>query len=792
MTTAPMPPRLGKAKAAAVTVAAMGVTAALTFGATTMASEALLSPRNATAAVSAPLTKEQAVDLLASIGIYPIGPGAQIARLFGAGTPQDALRTMGLIAGLIPGETGTNLQASLQAIAAALEAAQDGLEVLPEGTLPDIPEIDLDASGFPWPLNDVFADEFPEGIHVPALPLNEGLTLAFPEIKVPQFGPAGTYDAVAGLEGDVSTQLLLTLLKNLQSGTNLLPSDVLPPPLDAIIDFIKVVPLNVPGDRIVIDVSLELLFTLDLDLFFSSASKLAILPSFGLGGTNTAFVAPYFLKEGEFADTAVLAIPIRNTSRPGGGIVALLNPLSSLVGVNLANVDGREGNGNVTFWDVTAAYDILSDAPSTVFNPVAWANAATGALMPTYLIPQNVEAFAGVIEDVVSGNISLETITALLASGDIATLFHTESGEDGNLYITYDSGNLPLLEPFQFLPRTISYLPGFDISTPVSESFNDVLTQLVAMGYQDVNLVYSDGDPGQVPSFVRGWDQAGTQAEFWTSPVSFEDGLQVPQALFNALIGDGVTTGLTGNLLNPEAQDLTLFGSSAIGDAVYKNVVSVAVAGFLRDALLELKEQLNPIFDAVDSNDAVVSIAKGLDDAVDEINGVIGQGGDAIKGQGINLADPIMDANRGFNNLVGGTTVPDLAEAANLRKSTALGVDVSQRAAPGAGLDVNDQLAGEVEDKEATSIAGSLKQQRETLRAGVEKRKTELENRLTKRADDGKRVTDKLRSGDIGGAAEEAGKNVQQRVERVSKDIENGVKKVTGRHRKAEKAEKAA
>lgn len=715
MTTAPMPPRLGKAKAAAVTVAAMGVTAALTFGATTMASEALLSPRNATAAVSAPLTKEQAVDLLASIGIYPIGPGAQIARLLGAGTPQDALKTMGLIAGLIPGETGTNLQASLQTIAAALEAAQDGLEVLPS------------------------------------------LTLAFPEIKVPQFGPAGTYDAVAGLEGDVSTRLLLTLLK---SGP----------------DFIKV-PLNVPVESF-------------LGLPFSSATKLAILPTFGLGGTNTAFVAPYFLKEGEFADTAVLAIPIRNTSRPGGGIVALLNPLSSLVGVNLANVDGREGNGNgnVTFWDVTAAYDILSDAPSTVFNPVAWANAATGALMPTYLVPQNVEAFAGVIEDVVSGNISLQTITALLASGDIATLFHTESGEDGNLYITYDSGNLPLLEPFQFLPRTISYLPGFDISTPVSESFNDVLTQLVAMGYQDV--VLDGGDPGQVPSFVRGWDQAGTQAEFWTSPVSFEDGLQVPQALFNALIGDGDTTGLTGNLLNPEAQDLTLFGSSAIGDAVYRNAVSVAVAGFLRDALLELKKQLNPIFDAVDSNGAVVSIAKGLDDAVDEINGVIGQGGDAIKGQGINLSDPIMDANRGLNNLVGGTTVPDLAKgASDLDKSTAPEVNVSTQDAIKAGPDVKKQ--GD-EDNEATSIAGSLKQQRETLRAGVEKRKTELENRLTRRADDAKRVTDKLRSGDIGGAAEEAGKNVQQRVERVGKDIENGVKKVTGRHRKDTKATAAA
>ncbi len=807
----PTPPKLRKAKAAAVTAAAIAATAALTIGGTTMAADAVLADRNEVTAAE-PMTQEQAVELLASIGVYPVGPGAQIARLLGAGTPQDALRTLGLFASLIPGEAGTSLRASLQAIAAALEAAQEGLEILPPDVLPDTPALNIPplgsvTIGIPWLASLTIGST--QGVNLPPLQLSEGITLGFPEIAVPQFGPAGTYDAVAGLEGDFSTQLALTLLKTLQANTDQIPSGLLPGQLEAIVDLIKEVPLNVPAQESDLQIEAEAiggtLIDLDLELLFSTATKLAILPSFGLGGTNIAFVAPYFLNKEEFADTVVLAIPIRNTSRPGGGIVALLNPLSSLVGINLANVDGREGNGNVTFWDITAAYDLLSDAPSTIFNPVAWANSATGAVMPTYLIPQNVETFAGVIEDVVSGNISLDTIMALLATGDIASLFHAKQGADGNLYITYDSGNLPLLEPFQFLPRTISYLPGFDISTPFSESFNDVLTQLVAMGYQDVDL--KDGDPGEIPSFLREWDQAGTQAKFWTSPVSFEDGLQAPQALFNALIGDGTSTGLTGNLLNPEAQALKLFGSDALGDAVYKNPVSVAVAGLLREALLELRKQLNPLFDAVDSNDIVKKLARTLDDAVGEVDGLLEKGGDAVKGLGINLSDPIMDINRGVNRLVGDTTLPGLAEGAQdlnplsadtsapaaLMKSTGPEAkaelsgeaNVFQLAADDADIDTSqDLLADDAKASEAKSVATSLKKQREALRDAADERVAKTQRSLDKRAAETKAVTDKLSKGNIGGAAQEAGKNVQKRVDRLGKDIRNGVDKVTGKDKK--------
>ncbi|MFA5708811.1 hypothetical protein [Mycolicibacterium sp.] len=801
----PTPPRLAKAKAAAVTAAAVAATAALTIGGTTAASSAVLADRDQ--AVSTSLSQD--VALSASIGIYPVGPGAQIARLLGAGTPEGALRTLGALAALIPGEQGESFRATLDALAATLEAAQEGITLLPPNVLPDI--------DVPQWIQDLL------NLNIPELGLSAGLTLALPEIAVPALGPAGTYDAVASLEGDVGTQLLLTVLKTAMVNTDLIPGGVLPDDIDAILNLVKKLPLNVPGEQTDIDITipgipnpipglppiLDPITLLDISLFFSSADRIAILPTFGLGGTNAAITAPSFLNEEQFAKTVVLIIPIRNTSRPGGGILAMLTPLTSLVGINMSNVDGREGNGNVTFWDITAAYDIMSDAPSTIFNPVAWANSATGAMMPTYLIPQNVEQLAGVVEDIVSGDISLDTVLQLLAAGDITKLFHANVGEDGNLYVTYDSGNLPLLEPFQFLPRTISYLPGFDISTPGSESFNDFLTQLVAMGYQDVNL--EGAGVGEIPTFVRGFDEGGTQAKFWTNPVSFEDGLQAPQALFNALIGDGVETGITGNLLNPENQELTLFGSSDIGDAVYRNALTVAVAGFLREALLELKDQLNPLFDSVDSNEALVSFAKQLDEAAAQADSLLADAGDSIRDLGIDVSGPLMDGNRAFNDLVGGNPVgaaeglgglaalsaneDENKVSAAAAREEAPDVEVAEEetpALPEAGTGT-DFLADTAIAERAEKVADALNP-RKALQAAaneaedrVEKRVTKTQNSLRKANERAALVGKELREGDVAGAAKQVGANVQNRVDRLKKDVNNGLSKLRGSHKDSDK-----
>ncbi|SUB58021.1 AAA ATPase containing von Willebrand factor type A (VWA) domain-like protein [Mycolicibacterium smegmatis] len=86
-----------------------------------------------------------------------------------------------------------------------------------------------------------------------------------------------------------------------------------------------------------------------------------------------------------------------NPSRPGGGLFALATPFTNQFGLicrrrqRVANTT-KTKNGKITkvlntsILDVTWAYNILSDAPTTA-NPLAWANAATGAVFLTYLLP---------------------------------------------------------------------------------------------------------------------------------------------------------------------------------------------------------------------------------------------------------------------------------------------------------------------------------------------------------------------------------------------------------------------
>ncbi|CAJ1584413.1 PE-PPE domain-containing protein [[Mycobacterium] wendilense] len=792
MNSAPTPPKLRKAKAAAVTAGAIGVTAALTFGGAGLAAEAVLADRNEVT-VSNQLSQEE-IDLLASIGIYPTGPLFQVARLAGLGNPDAALNSLENLANLLG-------QAELAGVIGTIRGVLDTL---------------------PFPI----------------------------DARVPGFGPAGIIDAAASLDGGLGeTQLLLSALKTvLLNAENLdalapilaglgidLPAEVLP-----YLDLVADLPLNVPGTSAEVESGLlnDLLGFLipgfpglEVGAFLSEADKLAVIPAWGLGGTNFALASPTFLKDAAFKDTAILGILIRNTSRPGGGIVAMLNPLSQLVGLNLANVDGRgnpveetidisidlpllpdidlaevtitEYDGNVTVWDITAAYDLLSDAPSTIWNPVAWANSGVGFVMPTYLIPST-------ITQILDGDI----LGGLLDS--LGMLKINVSETDGNLYITYDSGNLPLLEPVQFLPRTLSYFPGFDISTPVSSSFEQALRTLVATGYQDVQVTDTDGDG--VYSFVRDFKSAGNQAYFWENPINFTQGLEVPQTLLNEFVD-----GLNANLLNPEGNSLELFGNNTLTQLLYDNGLAVPLAKIIRDGLNQVMAVLNPIIN--DVQEPLKQVTKLLDDAQAEVNKVIRDGLKAGAANPIvDLEGPMLDVNRfvndltepldnGIGNAVGNavnegetsnalmakSSGPEIAAdvpAAATSQPPALEVEdpkqsqenVFQEAVDKQGLDVSKDLLSDGEKEQgAKSVANSLKKQREALRDATDERLSKTQNSLRKASERNAKVAENLRKGDLGGAAKQVGDNVQNRVERLGKDINNGVKKLTGQDKKDDK-----
>lgn len=606
--------------------------------------------------------------------------------------------------------------------------------------------------------------------------------------------------------------------------------------------------------------------------FASSADKLAIIPTFGLGGTNFALASPTFLNDPTFANTAILAIALRNASRPGGGLIALLNPLSQTVGLNLSNVDGQgtprtivvgnppvidvnalvtEYDGNVTVWDITAAYDLLSDAPSTIFNPLAWMNSGVGSVSPTYLIPANISDFAAVLEDVTSGQFDIATLNTLLGTlNSTISMFNVDVAEDGNLYVTYNSGNLPLLEPLQFVPRTLSYVPGFNVSTPVSSSFEDVLTQLVAQGYQDVNMTL---DAEGVATFVRGFDEAGTQAKVWQNPVSWEMGMETPQTVFNSII-----TGLQQNLFNPEGvnadgsfvNQLELFGNSDIGNAIYRNAVSVALAKVISDGLEQIRDTLNPVLNQ--AQDALRPLAQALDSATAEANRVVDDGLDQVAGLGVDLYGPMLDANRSVNDITGqvtsgirdaiGLSAADAPSGAVARSTvfTSAGTDPGNPfvgapadtltlgseaevisggtdliggvdLAPGAGVEddtntgvvINETIAipnpspvgGDEEVTETVGVVDSSSGDdadatagdssdapkltpRERLRERAEARAAKTENSLNKRRAEAEDIGNSLRSGDLKGAADKTGDALRARVDRLGKDINNGVRKV--------------
>lgn len=546
------------------------------------------------------------VSLAASTGIYPTGPIPQAFRTMGMGTAQDFLNGMAGLAQIIPGDAGQGLKQTVESLATLVAALQTG-------------------------------------INMPILG-----NISIPEIAVPPSGPAGTIDQISTLQWSTLTQGTLSALKTALAAGDAaaviigLLGDITGIDTEIIETLVGDLPLNVPG-------------AWD-GPFFSDAGKLAIVPAIGLGGTNFALASPTLLNDPAFAKTAILALALRNPSRTGGGILSLLNPLSSAVGLNLSNADGTASHkdtnnwgipitvmdGNVTVWDFGAAYDIVSDAPSTLLNPLAWFNSGVGMAMPTYLLPPNVDALFEVISDLTGGTLGAGTINHLLETVDVASLLHVDVGADGNLYVTYDSGRLPLLEPVQFIPRTLSYLPGFGFSTTVSDSFADVLTQLVAQGYQDVNMTV---DAEGVATFTRGWDMAGTQAKFWQNPVTWQMGMETPQTVFNSVI-----TGLQENLLNPDKGEFEIFGNKEIGNLVYRNAVSVAAAQFISQALEQVRDALNPIIN--NAQGALSPIVKALDDATAQANKAIDGGLGAVTDLGVDLNGPMLDANR-FANQVG-------------------------------------------------------------------------------------------------------------------------------------------
>lgn len=346
-----------------------------------------------------------------------------------------------------------------------------------------------------------------------------------------------------------------------------------------------------------------------------------IILSESLGGLTTSLAYRDMINAVQSDDpnwgvgvTGQWLIFVNNVSRPGGGLFALATPLTNLFGLNLTTPDAGSYTNpdktkvlNTSILDITWAYNPLSDVPTTL-NPLAWANSAAAGVFLTYVLPDE------------GNNIGNHVLPKLLTGiGDgIKVMVDPTGGQGTSLipglgklleglgiklldfpgnatYITYDSGNLPLLEPFRMAPHLLNLVPGVDIPTPLTDSIEPALRKLVNMGYQDV-------DPN---TLERTFNEAGEQAYFWHSPLTPTQQLAANQIVFDALID-----GIQDNALNPDAWVAKLPGANL--EPIVKNAVSVAVAKALSDALEAVQKGADPMFDAVEKGLAPVTHA--LDD----------------------------------------------------------------------------------------------------------------------------------------------------------------------------------
>ncbi|OCB46746.1 PE-PPE domain-containing protein [Mycobacterium vulneris] len=510
-----------------------------------------------------------------------------------------------------------------------------------------------------------------------------------------------------------------------------------------------------------------------------------IILSESLGGLTTSLAYRDMINAVQSNDpnwrvgvTGQWLIFVNNVSRPGGGLLALATPFTNLFGLNLTTPDaGSYTNAdktkvlNTSILDITWAYNPLSDAPTTL-NPLAWANSAAAGVFLTYLLPDEDNNISSHVLPKLIGGIADGVKVMIDPTGGQGTSLIPGLGKlldglgikllafPGNAtYITYDSGNLPLLEPFRVAPHLLNLVPGVDIPTPLTDSIEPALRKLVNMGYQDVNPA----------NLERTFNEAGEQAYLWHSPLTPTQQLAATQIVFDALID-----GIQDNALNPEAWTPKLPGADF--KPIVQNAATVAAAKAISDALEAIQKNIaDPAFDAVEKGLAPVTHA--LDDMNAQmesaIDGMLKVNGSAANKQSAKQA------------ITSGPSSDSVLKTLSLDAGAADSDDTEAKDADVTATPVKDVLKGLGVDKDSLQT----------------KAKARAKARHAADASDPVKKSVKETVAKVRGAVDDAAKDVKSAVDNAAKDVKDATsgkkdtektKKPATKKAKADKKEKSA
>jgi hypothetical protein len=393
--------------------------------------------------------------------------------------------------------------------------------------------------------------------------------------------------------------------------------------------FLRIFGVDVGGARTVGDAVRAV-----ADQFPILKQRRAVILSEGLGGLTTSLAYRDMIKavtsddpDWEPGVTGQWLIFVNNPGRPGGGLFALATPLTSLVGLNLTTPAGGSYVNdpddptkvlNTSVLDIGWAYNVMSDAPTTL-SLLAWANALAGAIFLSHLIPDDLNiADTNLLEQALAVGLANGVAVLLDPTGGqgskvvpilgdlidalntipLVDLPHVPGLNGTSTYITYDSGNLPLLEPFDVLPRMLGMV-GLNVPQPVLNSVENALRLAINTSYQDVDPV----------TLERRFDMAGRQAVFGQSPLTPSQQFDAGWLIANTLIND-----IQDNLLNPVAWTPSVAGQPVLNEALralIQNAAAIAVSQLINagiDVVQDIGEAgfgqvrtaLTPVLDVAD------------------------------------------------------------------------------------------------------------------------------------------------------------------------------------------------
>ncbi len=293
----------------------------------------------------------------------------------------------------------------------------------------------------------------------------------------------------------------------------------------------------------------------------------------------------------------------------------------------------------------------------------------------------------------------------------------------GSFYATLTSQGLPLLAPARLVAGLLSAATGEDVNTPLADALEPVLKLLV-------NTSYTDAVRNEDGTWTRTLDQMHVPTLFGTQTISRQQAALLAGDIL-AEFGRGVGAEYT--------------------DVVQR--VTARVVKFLEDNDIKVPTEIK---------EAAAKLATEPGKVIQTVSREVGTGVSKVLGA--------VDAK------LPETPAPTQEQLAEGQK------EVGQALA-----EVNEATEGAVTKglKDTTAfindpITPVLKAGKD-IESKVTKRITKTQNSLAKAQVRAGKVTEKLQKGDIKGAVKQVGENVQNRVDRLKKDINNGVKKITGK-----------